>query len=78
MAKAQDALDVTNAKLFDYQREVVVELHGETADGEFDVVSYRFRQDPDEDGLLQFQGSFEGAHEDAVRDELDRQGYALR
>jgi hypothetical protein len=36
-----------NTKLFDYKREVIVELHTRTTTGEFEVVSYTFTEGPD-------------------------------
>lgn len=77
MAEAERRFTVTNTRVFDYQREVVVELHGRTPAGEFEVVSYAFTPDPDEETRLQGFGTVEPPHEERVRDTLGEEGYTL-
>lgn len=71
----ESSLDVSNTKVFDYRRELIVELHGRTPDGEFDVVSYAFREDPEEDGLQ--APEITAAHEDVVEEALAETDYSL-
>ncbi len=68
-------LDVENVRVFDYQRNVIVELHGETAEGEFDAVSYVFRDDSGDAGLR--PPEIADAHEAAVYEALDDAGYTI-
>lgn len=77
MAEAQDGLEVTNTRVFDYRREVVVELHGRTSAGEFEVISYALTPDSDEETRLHSSEMVESTHEDRVRDTLDEEGYTL-
>ena len=67
--------EVTNTRVFDYQEEVVVELHGRV-DGEFDVVTYRFTPAQDDDGL-RFPGSVDSDHEGVVREKLAENGFSV-
>lgn len=70
-AQADPPLEVSNTKVFDYQREVIVELHGRTTSGEFEVVSYAFRQDPGgEAGLQPRATEIASAHEELVQEAL--------
>ncbi|WP_436926644.1 hypothetical protein [Halosimplex amylolyticum] len=69
-------LDVENVRVFDYRRDVIVELHGETPDGEFDAVSYVFREDPDDETGLR-SPEIEADHEAAVHEALDEADYTL-
>ncbi|WP_459191914.1 hypothetical protein [Halosimplex sp. J119] len=63
-------LDIENARVFDYQRDVIVELHGETPSGEFESVSYVFRGDPDEQQTRLQAPEIADAHEDTVYEAL--------
>ncbi|MFC7138737.1 hypothetical protein ACFQMA_02660 [Halosimplex aquaticum] len=68
-------LDVENARVFDYRRDVIVELHGETPDGEFEAVTYVFRDDPDDAGLQ--SPEIDEAHEAIVYDALADADYTV-
>lgn len=69
-------LEVRNTQVFDYSQELIVELHGRTPDGEFDVVSYAFRANPDGDGGLQAP-EIQAVHEDHVEEALAETDYSL-
>jgi len=69
-------LDVSNTRLFENRREVIVELHGWTADGEFGVVSYAFTPVPDADAQLRAP-EIPSAHEEVVLQALTETGYTL-
>jgi hypothetical protein len=69
-------IDVSNTKVFDYQREVIVELHGRTPSGEFTAISYTFRADPDEETRLQ-SPEIESAHVEVVQEALFAADYTL-
>lgn len=75
-AQADPSLDVSNAQVFDYRREVIVELHGRTAAGEFEVVSYAFRQDPDDETRL-CSTDVADSHEAVVHETLAEAGYTV-
>lgn len=75
-AQADRPLDVSNAQVFDYSGEVLVELHGRTADGEFEVVSYAFTPADDDETRLR-SPDIPSAHEDPVRETLAEEGYEL-
>lgn len=70
-------LDIENAQVFDYQRDVIVELHGETPNGEFEAVSYVFRDDPDEEAERLQSPEIDDAHEDAVYEALADTDYEI-
>lgn len=70
------ALSISNTKVFDYRREVIVELHGQTPDGEFEVVSYTFTADPDEKRRLR-SPEVPAAHEEVVDEALAETDYTL-
>lgn len=68
------ALDVENTRVFDYHEEVIVELHGHTPEGEFEVVSYAFSvRSDDERGLR--GPEIDPDHEEIVREALSGTDY---
>ena len=78
MSTEQDTppFTVENTRVFDYRREVIVELHGHTPAGEFEAVSYVFRVgSDDEEGLR--SPEIDTAHEDVVREALAETDYSL-
>lgn len=79
MSTRQDAppIDVENTKVFDYQQEVIVELHGQTPEGEFEAVSYAFRVVSDgEEGLR--PAEVDAEHEEVVKEALAETDYSVR
>lgn len=68
--------DISNTRVFDYEREVIVELHGRTTAGEFEVVSYAFTEDSDHENRLDHP-EIPSAHEDLVQEALSERDYTL-
>jgi hypothetical protein len=67
---------IENTKVFEYRREVMVELHARTQAGEFEVVSYTFRTDPEDETTLQHP-EIPSTHEEIVTEVLDETDYTL-
>jgi hypothetical protein len=76
MSPKEDTLpfNIENTRVFDYSQEVIVELHGQTPDGEFEAVSYTFRVDPDVKRELQ-PPEIDAAHQEAVWETLAETDY---
>ena len=68
--------DIENTKVFNYQGEVIVELHARTPTGEFEVVSYAFREDPADETTLQHP-EIPSAHEEIIIEMLAETDYTL-
>lgn len=68
--------DISNTKVFEYQQEVIVEIHGRTTAEEFEVVSYTFTADPDEEAELRHP-EIPPVHEEVVQEALAETDYTL-
>lgn len=68
--------DISNTRVFEYQREVIVELHGQTTAGEFEVVSYTRTEDPDNETRLKHP-EIPSVHEEIVQEALAETDYTL-
>lgn len=68
--------DISNTRVFDYEREVIVELHGRTTAGEFEVVSYAFTEDSGHESRLKHP-DIPPAHEGIVQEALAERDYML-
>lgn len=67
--------EIENTRVFDYQREVIVELHGRTASGEFEVVSYAFTEGVE--GTRLQHPEIPSPHEEIIREALAETDYTL-
>lgn len=69
-------MTVTDARIIEYQDELLVEVVGRDDRGDIDVVSYQFDY-AEGDGGLRPKGSIAEPHRDMVRDALEEGGYPL-
>lgn len=69
--------EITDHSVFSHPNEIMVELRGYTAEGEFTAITYQFEPTGDEESQVRARGSIERAHEGTVRDVLTDAGYTL-
>lgn len=69
--------EITDHSVFTYPDEVIVELRGETADGEFTVITYQFEPVQSDTERVRPRDSVNGGYEDTVRDVLAEAGFEL-
>jgi hypothetical protein len=72
-----EVTEITSSNVFEYQNEVIVELHGRTADGELTVLSYSFEPDTDDETHLTPRERIEPDHQVAVEQSLEAADYRL-
>ena len=74
----EDSLtEITTHSVFTYSNEVVVEIHGYTADGEFTAITYQFSPTETDEMQLKPRGPIDSAHEDEVQTILAEKGYTV-
>jgi hypothetical protein len=69
--------EITDHSVFTYPDEIIVELRGETTDGEFAAITYQFEPVQSGTERLKPRDSIDDDYEDAVRDVLVEAGYEL-
>ena len=72
-----DLTEITNHSVFTYLTEVVVEIHGYTADGEFTAITYQFSPTETDETQLQPRKPIDNTHEEDVQSILADQGYTV-
>lgn len=69
--------EITNHSVFTYTNEIIIELRGYTAEGEFTVVTYQFEPIEQEGSHVQPREPLDGPHEEHLQDVLTDAGYTL-
>lgn len=71
----EELQEITDHSVFTYPNEIIVELRGRTADGEFTAITYQFEPIQSEMERIKPRDSIDDRHEDAIRDVLAGAGY---
>lgn len=74
---AKELHEITDYSVFTYPNEIIVELWGQTADGEFTTISYQFELTSSGTKRVQPRDPVDDAHEDTIYDALSEAGYEL-
>ena len=69
--------EVTSHSVYTYPEEIIVELRGQTADGEFTAISYQFEPTSPEAKQVQPRESVDDVHKDVIREALAESDYEL-
>lgn len=69
--------EMTDHAVFAYSDEIIVELRGQTADGEFTAITYQFKPVQTDAERVQPHDSIDSAYEETVGNILAKAGYKL-
>lgn len=69
--------EINDYSVFTYPDEIIVELRGRTAEGEFITITYQFKHAQTDTETVQPRDSIDSSHEETICEILAEAGYEL-